>query len=62
MPKKVSLKHIIAEIDKALEQLGPGTQGAKPGDEQIDRARKGLKGVRETVEAICLPNFEVPAS
>lgn len=60
MPKKVSLKHIIAAIDKALEELRPEGQAAAPGDRETERARKALKGIRETVEGICAPDFEVP--
>lgn len=64
MPKKVSLKHIVAAIDKALEELGTTDKSLAAGvgdDRETARARKALKGLRETVEGICLPDFEVPA-
>lgn len=59
--RKVSLKDIIAAIDKALKELESAPTKTKEfGDERAERARKILKGVRESVEGVCLPNFEVP--
>ena len=46
-----------AEFDEAAR-----LKGAEATDERSYRAKKILKGVRESVEGICLPDFEVPAA
>lgn len=61
MPKKVSLKHIVAEIERALEQLGGEAPAKGARSEDVERAKKELRAVRETVKAICGPNFDLPA-
>jgi hypothetical protein len=64
MPRKVSLKEIVKAIDEALKEFDEGARlkGPESADERSIRARKILKGVRESVEGICLPDFEVPAA
>ena len=64
MPRKVSLKEIVKAIDHALNEFEEGARqkGAEAADERAVRAKKILKGVRESVEGICLPDFEVPAA
>lgn len=60
MPKKVSLKQIIAEIDKALEMLEASASTKLAPDHDVERAKKSLKAVRESVVAVCYPNFDLP--
>jgi hypothetical protein len=64
MSRKVSLKEIVKAIDDALNQFEEGARykGTEATDERAMRAKKILKGVRESVEGICLPDFEVPAA
>jgi hypothetical protein len=64
MPRKVSLKEIVKAIDVALSEFDEAARlkGAEATDERAYRAKKILKGVRESVEGICLPDFEVPAA
>ena len=64
MPRKVSLKEIVKAIDHALSEFDEAARqkGAEATDERASRAKKILKGVRESVEGICLPDFEVPAA
>jgi hypothetical protein len=58
MPKKdVTLKGIVAAIDQVLAEIGeekPGAYGERA------RVKKALKGIRETVEGLCSPGFDVP--
>jgi hypothetical protein len=61
MSKKVSLKAIVKEIDDALKQLEAGGLGEPydPKDPKAD-SKRVLKGVRETVTGLCVPDFEIP--
>ena len=60
--KKVSVKKIIAEIDKALTELeGRSVRSVDP-NREIDRARKALSAARSAVESSCLPEFYLPSS
>jgi hypothetical protein len=62
MASKVSLKEIVKSIEEALHKLDePTTETRSPyAKNERERARKMLKGVKDTVEAICLPGFDVP--
>jgi hypothetical protein len=64
MSRKVSLKEIVKAIDQAIHEFDEAANYRKQEttDERADRAKKILKGVRESVEGICLPDFEVPAA
>jgi hypothetical protein len=64
MPRKVSLKEIVKAIDHAIKEFDEGARqkGTEAADERAMRAKKILMGVRESVEGICLPDFEVPAA
>jgi hypothetical protein len=62
MSKKVSLKKIIEEIDKALEALDAAEPPKLATDYDLERAKKSLKAVRETVQAVCYPNFDLPVA
>jgi hypothetical protein len=64
MPRKVSLKEIVKAIDQAIHEFDEGARlkGAEASDERAMRAKVMLKGIRETVEGICVPDFEVPAA
>ena len=69
--KYVSVKKIIAEIDKALGKLEPAraataqarrTAAAKadPQAYALDRAVKSLRAARDVVEGSCVPGFDIP--
>jgi hypothetical protein len=60
--KKVSVKKIIADIEKAINALE--TRAMKPNDpmREIERARKALGAARDAVESACLPEFYLPTS
>jgi hypothetical protein len=58
--KKVSVKKIIAEIDKALGELEGRSMRAVEPTREIERARKALGAARAAVESSCLPEFYLP--
>lgn len=60
--KKVSVKQILAEIDKALKALETNTIAVKEPSREIERARKALGAARNAVESTCLPEFYLPSS
>jgi hypothetical protein len=64
MSRKVSLKEIVKAIDQAIHEFeeAGNYRGKETNDERAERAKKMLKGIRETVEGICVPDFEVPAA
>jgi hypothetical protein len=64
MSRKVSLKEIVKAIDHAIHEFDEAAKyrGAETTDERAARAKVMLKGIRETVEGICVPDFEVPAA
>ena len=64
MPRKVSLKEIVKAIERPCRssKKAPRNQGTESADERAMRAKKILKGMRESVEGICVPDFEVPAA
>ena len=60
--KKISVKKIIADIEKVLSELEPrGVRAADP-TREIERARKALGAARDAVESACLPEFYLPSS
>lgn len=67
--KTVSVKKIVAEINRTLAKLEPAkaaTQArrtAAPGDAQsyaLDRAIMSLRGARDVIEGTCVPGFDIP--
>ena len=68
--KSVSVKKIVAEIDKTLAKLEPAkamaqakrTAAAKadPQAYALDRAVKSLRAARDVVEGTCVPGFDIP--
>ena len=64
MSRKVSLKEIVKAIDHAIHEFDEAAsyRGKETTDERAERAKIMLKGIRETVEGICVPDFEVPAA
>ena len=63
--KPVSVKKIVAEIDRTLARLEPvkaaaRARGADPRSYAIDRAMMSLRGARDVVEGICVPGFDIP--
>jgi hypothetical protein len=62
MAREVSLKEIVAAIDKALAELEPGYEKATltKDNERVLRTIRVLKGLRESTEGMCLPNFDIP--
>ncbi len=60
MAKKVSLKAIVKEIDDALKQLPPGPTAVGKGADPNADPKVVLKGVRETVIGLCVPDFDIP--
>jgi hypothetical protein len=64
MSRKVSLKEIVKAIDQAIHEFeeAGNYRSKETNDERAERAKKMLKGIRETVEGICVPDFEVPAA
>jgi hypothetical protein len=59
---KVSVKQIVADIDKAMKALEKrrSIAGEEP-TREIERARKALSSAREAVESACLPEFYLPS-
>ena len=64
MSRKVSLKEIVKAIDHAIHEFDESAsyRGKEASDDRAERAKIMLKGVRETVVGICVPDFEVPAA
>ena len=66
--KTVSVKKIVAEIDRTLAKLEPKASAAKksPGattDPQgyaLDRAILSLRGARDVMKGVCVPGFDIP--
>jgi hypothetical protein len=68
--KTISVKKIVAEIDRTLAKLEPAKASAqarrtaaKTTDPQayaLDRAILSLRGARDVVEGICVPGFDIP--
>jgi hypothetical protein len=66
--KAVSVKKIVAEINRTLAKLEPakGSQaqrtmgGGAPESYALDRAIKSLRGARDVIEGTCVPGFDIP--
>lgn len=68
--KKVSVKKIVAEINKTLAKLESAkatiTQaqakgaGPDPRGHALDRAIMSLRGARDVTEGTCVPGFDIP--
>jgi hypothetical protein len=69
--KSVSVKRIVAEIDKTLAKLEPAkaataqarrTAAAKadPQAYALDRAVMSLRAARDVIEGTCVPGFDIP--
>ena len=67
--KTVSVKKIVAEINRTLAKLEPAKAAtaakrtAAPGDAQsyaLDRAIMSLRGARDVIEGTCVPGFDIP--
>jgi hypothetical protein len=68
--KTVSVKRIVAEIDKTLAKLEPAkataqarrTAAAKadPQAYALDRAVMSLRAARDVIEGTCVPGFDIP--
>lgn len=61
MPKKVSLKPIVAEIDKVLKEMEDESLSKSARTEVIESAKRQLRGVREVVIGVCVGPFDFPA-
>jgi hypothetical protein len=67
---KVSVKKIVAEINKTLAKLESAkatiTQaqakgaGPDPRGHALDRAIMSLRGARDVAEGTCVPGFDIP--
>ena len=68
--KTVSVKKIVAEIDRTLAKLEPAKASAQakrsaaagydPQSYALDRAIMSLRGVRDVIEGTCVPGFDIP--
>ena len=68
--KSVSVKKIVAEIDKTLAKLEPAkatvqakrsaVAGYDPQSYALDRAIMSLRGARDVIEGTCVPGFDIP--
>ena len=69
--KTVSVKRIVAEIDKTLAKLEPAkataqakrTSAVAKADPQayaLDRAVMSLRAARDVIEGTCVPGFDIP--
>jgi hypothetical protein len=68
--KTVSVKKIVAEINRTLAKLEPAkataqakrsvAAGYDPQSYALDRAIMSLRGARDVVEGTCVPGFDIP--
>jgi hypothetical protein len=68
--KTVSVKKIVAEINRTLAKLEPAKAsaqakrtagaGADPQSYALDRAILSLRGARDVIEGTCVPGFDIP--
>ena len=68
--KTVSVKKIVAEIDRTLAKLEPAKVSAQakrsaaagydPQSYALDRAIMSLRGARDVIEGTCVPGFDIP--
>ncbi len=57
--KSVSVKGIIAQMDRTLQKLERPAAMAKESVE-LRRARLGLRAARDAVHGLCVPGFDIP--
>jgi hypothetical protein len=66
--KTVSVKKIVAEINRTLAKLEPAkaattarrTAPAEAQSYALDRAIMSLRGARDVIEGTCVPGFDIP--
>jgi hypothetical protein len=67
--KTVSVKRIVAEIDRTLAKLEPAkataakrtpAAGEDPQAYAHDRAILSLRGARDVMKGVCVPGFDIP--
>jgi hypothetical protein len=67
--KPVSVKRIIAEIDRTLAKLEPSkaatakrspAAGDDPQAYALDRSILSLRGARDVMKGLCVPGFDIP--
>jgi hypothetical protein len=68
--KTISVKKIVAEINRTLAKLEPAKAsaqakrtagaGADPQSYALDRAILSLRGARDVIEGTCVPGFDIP--
>ena len=68
--KTVSVKKIVAEINRTLAKLEPAkataqarrsaAAGYDPQSYALDRAIMSLRGARDVIEGTCVPGFDIP--
>lgn len=67
--KTVSVKRIVAEIDRTLAKLEPvkasaakrsPASGDDPQTYALDRAILSLRGARDVMKGACVPGFDIP--
>jgi hypothetical protein len=70
--RTVSVKKIVAEIDRALAKLEPkyttvqargkaaAGMAADPQAQSLQRAIMSLRGARDVIEGTCVPGFDIP--
>lgn len=68
--RTVSVKRIVAEIDKALAKLEPAKASAQakrsvaaksdPQAYSLDRTVMSLRAARDVIESNCVPGFDIP--
>jgi hypothetical protein len=68
--KTVSVKKIVAEINRTLAKLEPAkataqakrttAAGYDPQSYALDRAILSLRGARDVIEGTCVPGFDIP--
>ncbi|MEO5820912.1 MAG: hypothetical protein ABIT71_10425 [Vicinamibacteraceae bacterium] len=67
--KTVSVKNIVAEINRTLAKLEPAkaasqakrtAAGSDPQSYALDRAIMSLRGARDVIEGTCVPGFDIP--
>jgi hypothetical protein len=60
--RKVSLKKIVKEIDKAIGQIDKPTARSTEGTQAVARAKLALRAARDAVASVCMPGFNFPGS
>jgi hypothetical protein len=68
--KSVSVKKIVAEINKTIAKLEPAkataqakrsaAQSSDPQAYALDRAIMSLRAARDVIEGTCVPGFDIP--